>query len=135
MGSVVDYIKCPKCGGVMFTDYNYNNGEEYRMCRRCGTVESWQIKRDAKGKFVLNRHGKLKYVHKKRKGYGVAFIADKDGNGEYYCLKNRFFSKKRFFQCLEEPAVDKDHCYLTRLNLFNKIKVEYGVSELHDEVL
>ena len=65
----------------------------------------------------------------------MAFIADKDGNGEYYCLKNRFFSKKWFFECLNEPAVDKDQCYLTRLNLFNKIKVEYGVSELHDEVL
>lgn len=133
MGSVIDYLKCPKCGGVTFTDYNYNNGEEFRMCKRCGATESWFIKRDKDGKAILNRKGRPKYVHKKRKGYGVAFIADKDGNGGYHCFRNRFFSKKHFLRCLEEPDVDKEQCYLTRLNLFNKIKVEYGISELYGE--
>ena len=135
MGSVVDYIKCPKCGGIMFTDYNYNTGEELRMCKRCGTTESLFIKRDNEGKAILNRKGKPKYVYKKRRGYGVAFIALKSGDGEYHCFKNRFFTKKRFLEYLENPDIDKNECYLTRVNFFNKVKVEYGASELYDELL
>ena len=36
MGSVMDYVACPQCGGTMFTDYYYKSCEEYWVCKRCG---------------------------------------------------------------------------------------------------
>ena len=36
MGSVIDYIECPRCGQEATSDFYYKTGEEYIHCSHCG---------------------------------------------------------------------------------------------------
>ena len=75
MGSVMDYVACPQCGGTMFTDYYYKSSEEYWMCKRCGKHGKIEIIRDDDGNVVFDEKGKLQYKEEDVKGYGCAKIA------------------------------------------------------------
>ena len=45
MGSVIDYIDCPRCGSPdCFDDFYYKTGEEYITCNRCGYYKGDTIK-------------------------------------------------------------------------------------------
>ncbi len=51
MGSVFDYIDCPRCGEPnCHSDYYYNSGEEYIQCPDCGYYKSVEIKGDSRNK-------------------------------------------------------------------------------------
>ena len=52
MGSVIDYIECPRCEQEAFSDYYYKTGEEYINCNSCGYHYSFVIKRDEDGKMI-----------------------------------------------------------------------------------
>ena len=52
MGSVIDYIECPHCGGEAFSDFYYKTGEEYVSCQHCGYNYSATYQRDKEGKFI-----------------------------------------------------------------------------------
>jgi hypothetical protein len=52
MGSVIDYIECPRCEQEAFSDYYYKTGEEYINCNSCGYHYSFIIKRDEEGNMI-----------------------------------------------------------------------------------
>lgn len=53
MGSVIDYIECPRCNSYgCVNDYYYKSGEEYTNCFECGYHRSFHFKRDGDGKFI-----------------------------------------------------------------------------------
>jgi len=60
MGSVIDYIECPRCGHEAFSDYYYKTGEEYISCNCCGYHRSAELKRDNDGK-LITKDGTLNY--------------------------------------------------------------------------
>ena len=52
MGSVIDYIECPRCEQEAYSDYYYKTGEEYINCNSCGYHYSFVIKRDEEGNMI-----------------------------------------------------------------------------------
>lgn len=52
MGSVIDYIECPRCEQEAFIDYYYKTGEQYINCSSCGYHYSIFIQRDKEGKMI-----------------------------------------------------------------------------------
>lgn len=52
MGSVIDYIECPRCEQEAFSDYYYKTGEKYINCNSCGYHYSFVIKRDEEGNMI-----------------------------------------------------------------------------------
>ena len=53
MGSVIDYIECPRCKqDDCVSDFYYKTGEEYVSCGDCGYYYSFVIKRDSEGKMI-----------------------------------------------------------------------------------
>ena len=53
MGSVIDYIECPRCGQPnCFNDYYYKTGEEFTNCPDCGYYVSIVIKDSSKEKKI-----------------------------------------------------------------------------------
>lgn len=77
MGSVMDYMDCPQCGGseTMFRDYYYKSGEEYWMCKRCGKHGKVVIVRDDEGNAIFDKNGRVSFREEDLKGYGCAKIA------------------------------------------------------------
>ena len=53
MGSVIEYIECPRCGQEnCVNDFYYKSGEEYISCPDCGYYRVFHFKRDTDGKFL-----------------------------------------------------------------------------------
>jgi hypothetical protein len=53
MGSVIDYIDCPRCGQPdCVDDFYYKTGEEYIFCQKCGYQRIFRYKRDEEGKYL-----------------------------------------------------------------------------------
>ena len=53
MGSVIDYIECPRCKQEnCIDDFYYKSGEEYINCPDCGYNRIFHYKRDTDGKFL-----------------------------------------------------------------------------------
>lgn len=53
MGSVIDYIECPRCKQEnCIDDFYYKSGEEYINCPDCGYHRIFRYKRDTDGKFL-----------------------------------------------------------------------------------
>lgn len=51
MGSVIDYIECPKCNSEgCYSDFYYKTGEEYLSCGECGYSRSVTIKDESREK-------------------------------------------------------------------------------------
>lgn len=53
MGSVIDYIECPRCKQENCIDeFYYKSGEEYVNCPDCGYYRIFHYKRDENGEFL-----------------------------------------------------------------------------------
>jgi len=53
MGSVIDYIDCPRCEqDNCISDFYYKTGEEYLSCGDCGYYYSFVIARDQDGNMI-----------------------------------------------------------------------------------
>ncbi|MBQ7898409.1 MAG: hypothetical protein IJ307_00985 [Bacteroidales bacterium] len=116
MGSVIDYVRCPQCGGTYFRDYKYRTSEEYCSCVRCGKTDRWFIKRDDAGNACLDDAGKPQYVEESHTGYGVAYITGNKGVGRilHFIEPVNEQTKDAFFETLSTvPDIDKAKCYLT----------------------
>ena len=116
MGSVVDYVRCPQCGGVYFRDYYYRTSEEYRSCSRCGKTESWSIERDEAGNAVLDEGGKPRYIEESHAGCGAARIMGTKGVGTvlHFIKPIDEQTKAAFLETLaSNPDIDTSMCYLT----------------------
>jgi hypothetical protein len=61
MGSVIDYIECPHCGGEAYNDFYYKTGEEYINCQNCGYHYSATYKRNDESEFIT-KDGTDKYT-------------------------------------------------------------------------
>ncbi len=137
MGSVQSEMKCPQCGGNMFTDYYYKTDEEYRFCTCCGKYESWTLVRNDDGKVVLKKNGKAKYTHINRKGYGCARIAFSDGVSQVHHFSSpvRKKDKDEFFRILDSKGIDKEKSYLLKWDEGSKTVVPiYGqIPKYEDE--
>ncbi len=59
MGSVIDFIECPRCKeGNCFDDYNYKTGEEFVSCPDCGYHRRFTYKRGEDGNFIKKDESK-----------------------------------------------------------------------------
>ena len=136
MGSVQSEMECPQCGGSMFTDYYYKTDEEYRFCNHCGKYESWEIVRDADGKAVRKKNGKVKFKHINRKGYGCAHIAFTDGVSQNSSFSSpiRKKDKDEFLRILNSEGVDKEKSFLLKWDEKTKTVVPiYGQIPKYEE--
>ncbi len=43
MGSISDYIECPKCGNEAHQEFQYKTGEEHILCLHCGYSRKFYI--------------------------------------------------------------------------------------------
>ena len=57
MGSVTDFVDCPKCkkAGVYARDYYYKSGEEYCTCMHCGYTHNVSLKYDDNNRLVREK--------------------------------------------------------------------------------
>ena len=139
MGSVMDWVECPQCGGSMFTDYYYKSSEEYWMCKRCGKHGKVELVRNENGEVVFDVNGKVDYKTEDVEGYGCAKIAITGHGASFSCFNKPITEeyKKAFFEALEEENVDKEHSYLSFWNeetqqiemLYGKDPKPYGEDE------
>lgn len=88
MGSVIGEIKCPKCGGSMFYDFNYHTQEEFRMCNRCGFTQEWELLRNEDGTAKLSEDGKWVWDYVKTVGYGAVLLMPQSGVGCRYSFRS-----------------------------------------------
>ena len=104
MGSVMDWVECPQCGGSMFTDYYYKSSEEYWMCKRCGKHGKVELVRNEEGEVVFDEKGKVDYKTEDLDGYGCAKIAILGHGASFSCFNKPITEddKKAFFEKLEE---------------------------------
>jgi uncharacterized C2H2 Zn-finger protein len=59
MGSVIDYIECPRCKEEnCLDDFYYKTGEEYINCPDCGYHRVFHYKRDENGNFLKKDEAK-----------------------------------------------------------------------------
>lgn len=136
MGSVLSEMKCPQCGGVMITDYYYKTAEEYRFCNSCGKYESWTVIRDAEGKAVLKKNGKVKFKHINHKGYGCAHIAFTNGvsQNSYFSSPIRKKDENEFLRILDSKGVDKERSCLLKWDEKTKTVIPiYGQIPKYEE--
>ena len=89
MGSVMDYVACPQCGGTMFTDYYYKSCEEYWVCKRCGKHGKVELVRDDNGHVIYDEKGKVQYTEEDVDGYGCAKFAIKNHGRRYPVLRHQ----------------------------------------------
>lgn len=129
MGSVMDWIECPQCGGSMFTDYYYKSSEEYWMCKRCGKHGKVELVRNENGEVIFDANGKVDYKTEDVDGFGCAKIAITGHGASFSCFNKPITeeAKKAFFEALEEENVDKEHSYLSFWNEeTQKVEMLYG---------
>ena len=118
MGSVVGYMKCPQCGGLMAYDFDYRTEEEYRFCKRCGKRQEWYYERDKEtSKVIFNDNGSPIWKEEETFGYGCLCFETKDGIGKLIGLEEPAKQEDvdNFLKDLEDNAevIDKDSCYFT----------------------
>lgn len=129
MSSVVGYRKCPRCGGVMSTEFNCKTFEEWAACKRCGRREGWHYARDDEGNVFRDSDGNPIVENDNIEGYGVANL-EFDGCGVYWpMLKIGDEELKAAFyeEIANNPYVTKEECYLTVWDDASQtVKAEYG---------
>lgn len=116
MSSVIDYEKCPHCGGVMTSEFDCRTQESYRFCRRCGCVENYVIVRDPDNNPVLDENGNVQFRTEALPGYGCASFHQTNGLGVSYPLIAPFEEStlRMFLDDANDPHIERDKCYLTR---------------------
>ena len=137
MASVCEEEKCPRCGGILVSDFNCHTNEEYRLCLRCGAPEKWIIVRKKNHKPVIQRDGKVKWRHiDQRNSSGCACITFKNGVQSYshFAKRIRWWHVRKFHRILKSPKVDPDKCYLTKWDDKTKsVAMVYGYAKTFEE--
>lgn len=98
MGSVKDYIECPKCGGKAYDEFYYNSGEGFIVCPDCGYnrkffITNWEDK-EKEGeewipKFELEEFGGIGAYRLRQKGavgHELGSFTDVQGVAEFMKL-------------------------------------------------
>ena len=115
MGSVIDYIKCPRCSGAMCVEFNYRTQEVWEACQRCGRRGGWHYLRDESYAVIKDEHGEFKKEFDNVPGYGTAFFQCKHGVGVGYALEHPADEelKAAFFEEIKREDIDEEKSYLT----------------------
>lgn len=108
MSSVVDYKKCPRCGGVMYYEFNCRTGEEYGICDRCGANYGFEEDNES---------------------FGRCYIQFNNGVGRSFSLAEPVNDKVKswYEEQIKREDVDPDKSYLMAWDTVKKeIVVVYG---------
>ena len=95
MASVQDIVKCPKCGGILITDFDCRTTEEFRICLRCGYSQSWVLRRNEDGSVVTDENGKWCGDYFEQIGYGTLSLQSETGIGHIYNLTEPLSSEDK----------------------------------------
>ena len=114
MGSVIDYVKCNKCGRESYEDYYYKTGEEYKTCVACGKSKRHFMKRE-NGEVIFDENNVPVWVHEQNEGFGTCYLEDSNGIGSLSILKSAITQEniKEFFELLKQEGINKEKCRLT----------------------
>lgn len=113
MGSVIDYKKCPQCGGLVYNEYYYKSGEESEVCFRCG---KWYDRRFPRDEEEAKLTEKGEYVINSGDGLGRCTIHFKSGVGHSFSLGEPYSEdiEKWYQEAMKDAEVDPEKSYLTR---------------------
>ncbi len=130
MRRVIKTKSCPQCGGEYISERNYDTGEEWSVCTRCGKGDSLFFVRDEKGNVVVDKEGKPKIEKEEHKGYGLVSLRYKDGKEEMLALRKPIDeeAKKIFYEIIKRTRkIDKKKTYFTYVDYdTDEVKAEYG---------
>ncbi len=114
MGSVIDYKKCPQCGGVVYDEYYYKSGEENAVCLRCGRWADVRLPTDEKE--LAKDPEKIRYLVSKGEGLGRCTIAFTNGVSRSFSLGEPYSEEieKWYMEAMKDENVDPEKSYLTR---------------------
>ena len=93
MSSVIDYKKCPRCGGVLYTEFNCRTYEEFSVCNRCGINYTTEGEKPAFGRCLI--------YSKKGIGHSFSFAEPIDRK-----------IKKWYSKLMKDKNIDPDRSYL-----------------------
>lgn len=90
MGSVSEYIECPRCKNEScFSDYYYKSGEEYNFCSDCGYIHNITFKVAEDGKYILDDKGeRIVEEVELKEPYGAYMITFQNGTGQMGAIAN-----------------------------------------------
>ena len=113
MGSVIDYRKCPQCGGFLYNEWYYKTGEEFEHCNRCGRWEEIRFPENEDEKKLVDQSGLLK---KSATGFGRCLIMFTSGFGHSFSLSEPYSEEieKWYTETMKDKEVDPEQSYLTR---------------------
>lgn len=79
MGTIIDYIECPRCQtGDCISDFNYKTGEEFTFCNSCGYSKSiYIINRDKLIKDLTEDDWKVEEIMEPYDCYRMSYNLDK----------------------------------------------------------
>jgi DNA-directed RNA polymerase subunit RPC12/RpoP len=96
MGSLTDYIECPKCGNLeAHSELHYDTGEESIMCLDCGYnrrffITNWDEKEQAQTEWMpqfkleeTGGHGSYRLRAKRHNAYEVGSFSEPAGIEEF----------------------------------------------------
>ena len=138
MSSVIDYEKCPRCGGIVSTEFDCRTSEIWKQCGTCGKTEGWHYERDENYDVILDENGSPKKTIDDFGGYGVASL-NFGAVGVTYAFESNSDNELReaFYEEIEKnDKIVKEKCYLTVWDDEKKIVVaEFGtLPETYDEL-
>lgn len=113
MGSVINYYKCPQCGGIVYNDWYYTAGEEYENCSRCGRWAEIRHPENDEERKLVDKSGLL---HRSGMGYGRCSIMSVNGVGRSFSLSEPYSEEieKWYMDAMKDENVDSEGSYLTR---------------------
>lgn len=95
MSSIQGEEKCPRCGGIMLTNFDCNTAEENRICTRCGFEQNWFLLRNEDGAVQVKEDGTWLGDYKETIHYGAAEILDEDGRGIFRVFTEPLSDEKK----------------------------------------
>ncbi len=114
MGSVIDYKKCPQCGGVVYVEYYYRSGEENEVCLRCGRWAEVRLPMNDEELAQLPEGNR--FLVSKGEGLGRCAIAFEGGVSRSFSLGEPYSEEieKWYMEAMKDENVDPEKSYLTR---------------------
>lgn len=87
MGSVIDYLKCSECGGIVFSDFDYKRGEEFLSCQSCGRhysnehILEEEPREDGRSYFMTDENARVITIINNFQAHGVYSFVRPGGGG------------------------------------------------------
>lgn len=122
MGSISDYIECPKCGNEAHQEFQYKTGEEHILCLHCGYsrrfyITNWDDKEDPQmidegvewtPKYQLEEFGGHGAYRIRAKGYNAYEVGSFGASEEIEGYKTMIEARKDEIAHAEYTTVDEN---------------------------